>query len=297
MMKVELVLPVSDELGEGPLWHPTEQALYWVDIELGRYHCYDPRTGAHEIVEVGGKLGALGFCADGGLVLATDHGFSFFDPATHVETPIGDPEADRPETRFNDGAVDRAGRFWAGTLGGIKNNHLYRLDPDGSIQRMESGIAISNGIGWSPDNRVMYYVDSIPGLIYAYDFDLPGGSISNRRVFVDRSAKPGVPDGLTVDAEGYLWVAVWEGSCIEVYDPQGRLVRTVPMPVVFPTSLAFGGADLTDLYITSAKVEIPAEEREKSPLAGNLFVIRNAGKGLPEPMFAGKIGLFSIKTV
>jgi sugar lactone lactonase YvrE len=287
MNEVELVLKVKDELGEGPLWHAAERALYWTDIEGRRYHRYDPASGRHETVPVDVRIGALAFRSQGGLVLATDRGFALFDPQSRQLTMIGDPEEHKQQTRFNDGAVDRRGRFWAGTLGDPENNHLYRLDSDGSIHLMESGIDISNGIAWSPDDRTMYYVDSTRFAIYAYDFDLASGSIANRRVLVDRSGRPGVPDGLIVDAEGFLWTAIWGGSCLERYDPQGGLARTVRLPVDFPTSMAFGGEGLEDLYITSAQEEIPKEKRDQYPLAGNLFCIRSAGKGLPEPHFAG----------
>lgn len=287
MSEIELLVNSRDELGEGPLWHPTEGMLYWVDIERGRYHRLDPVTMGHEIIEVGERLGVLGFRARGGMVLAGENGFAFFDPHTRVLERIADPEADRPETRFNDGAVDRRGRFWAGTLGITFQNSLYRLDPDLSLRRMETGIDISNGIGWSPDNRVMYYVDSTPQQIYAYDFDLESGEIANRRVFVDRSAEQGVPDGLTVDADGGVWIAVWEGACVEQYDPQGKLVRRVSVPALYPTSVAFGGAGLDELYVTSALVMFPSEERGAHPQDGGLFRLHGMGKGLPEPFFAG----------
>ena len=283
---VELVLAAGDELGEGPVWHCDEEALYWVDIDGRRYHRLEPGTGRHDVVHVGEKVGALALYRNSCVVLATERGFSFYDAGANTLTPIGDPEADKPQSQFNDGAVDRAGRFWAGTLGDGRNNSLYRLDPDGTITRMETGIEISNGIGWSPDNRTMYYVDSMPRLIYAYDFDLTQGTLANRRVFVDRSSQRSVPDGLTVDAEGFVWVALWDGACIERYDPAGRLERTLEMPVQFPTSMAFGGPELEDLYVTSALCEIPADERHLAPLAGGLFRVRGAGRGLPEPKFA-----------
>jgi len=152
---------------------------------------------------------------------------------------------------------------------------------------METGIDISNGIGWSPDNKVMYYTDSTPQLIYAYDFDLATGSIANRRVFVDRSGQRGVPDGLTVDADGFVWSAVWGDRCIERYDPAGRLERRIDVPVLCPTSVAFGGENLDELYFTSALIEIPKEERYKYPLDGNLFCIKGLAKGIAEPKFEG----------
>ncbi len=287
MPEIELVIAAQDELGEGPLWHTGEQALYWVDIEGRRYHRLDPARGEHTLVAVGVQVGVLAFRRQGGLVLATEQGFGFFDPASRTLTAIGDPEQDKPETRFNDGAVDRRGRFWAGTLGDPFNNNLYRLDPDGAIHHMDTGLDISNGIGWSPDDRVMYLVDSTPSVIYAYDFDLASGGLANRRRFVDRAGRPGVPDGLIVDAEGFIWTAIWGGSCLERYDPAGRLERTVAVPPLYPTSLAFGGADLDVLYVTSARTEIPAAERARFPEAGGLFRLHGAGRGLPEPFFAG----------
>ena len=284
---VELAWDSKDELGEGPLWNGAEQALYWVDIENGLYHRLKPASGEHETVGVGELLGALAFRRSGGLVLAGEHGLSFFDPAARAVERIGNPEAGKSGVRFNDGKVDRAGRFWAGTLGDADRNALYRLDADSSIHLMQGGVSISNGIGWSPDNRVMYYVDSTPACLYAYDFDLAAGTIENRRVLVDRSARAGVPDGLTVDAAGCIWVAVWGGACVEQYDPAGKLMRTLDLPVACPTSVAFGGPGLDDLYITSARVEIPPAERERHPLAGCLFRVSGLARGLPEPAFAG----------
>ena len=287
MADLQHIFGAQNHLGEGPLWDPIEQALYWVDVEAGQYHRLDPASGAHQVVTVGGMVGVLALREQGGMVLATDHGFAFWDPVTLNLTRIGDPEADKPQARFNDGSVDRAGRFWAGTLGDGCNNNLYRLDPDGTIHRMDTGICVSNGIAWSPDNRVMYYTDSDPCRIYAYDFDLTTGTIENRRVFIDSSGQSGVPDGLTVDSQGFLWSARWDGWRIERYDPQGKLERSIPMPVQRPTSVMLGGPGLDTLYITSARMEFTPEELTRQPLAGDLFAVQVEVKGLPESRFAG----------
>jgi sugar lactone lactonase YvrE len=287
MDEIVQVILVQDELGEGPLWNISDQKLYWVDIENDIYHSLDPKTGNHEIVNLGEKIGVLAFRERGGMVMATERGFVFWDPASRLLTRISDPEADKQETRFNDGAVDRLGRFWAGTLGDNFNNSLYRLDPDLTVHKMDSGIDISNGIGWSLDNKVMYFTDSTPKLIYAYDFDLASGTIENRRIFVDSSDRPGVPDGLTVDAEGCIWSARWGGWCLERYDPDGKLERTIKTPAEFPTSVMFGGPDLDVLYFTSARIEIPPDQRTQRPVDGNVFSFRPGMKGVPEPLFKG----------
>jgi sugar lactone lactonase YvrE len=287
MNNVELVFAARDEVGEGPLWHAEEQALYWVDNETTHFHRLRIPSSTHELFDVGEKIGVIALRKEGGLVIATNHGFSFFDLISQRLDRIGDPEADKPETQFNDGKVDRSGRFWAGTMGDANNNSLYRLDSDGVIHQMDTGFDICNGIGWSPDNQSMYFVDSTPRYIYTYDFNLERGEIENRRVFVDRSTQRGVPDGLTVDAEGFVWVAIWDGACVERYDPDGRLERTIPLPVQFPTSVMFGDENLENLYITSALYEIPQEERGYHPLDGNLLRICGIGNGIEEPKFAG----------
>jgi L-arabinonolactonase len=280
-------LTVQDELGEGPLWDPQDQDLYWVDIENGCYHRYHPSTGVHEMVIVGEKIGVLALRQSGGMIMATEKGFAFWDPVAKNLERISHPEGDKPHSRFNDGSVDRKGRFWAGTLGDPYNNSLYRLDADLSVHRLDTGIDISNGIGWSPDNRVMYFTDSTPCKIYAYDFNLETGAIENRRVFVDSSDRPGVPDGLTVDVEGFVWSARWGGWCIDRYDPSGRLERSISVPVEFPTSVMFGGQNLDQLFITSARIEIPAHERSERHLDGDLYRIQPGVKGIPETRFAG----------
>ncbi len=287
MTDLQHIFSAHDLLGEGPVWDPMEQTLYWVNIEAGQYHRLDPATGLHQLFEVGGMLGVLALREKGGMVMATDHGFVFWDPVSGKLEPISDPEAGNPLSRFNDGSVDRAGRFWAGSMGDGCNNHLYRLDADLSVHLIDSGICVSNGIGWSPDNRVMYYTDSDPHLIYAYDFDLATGTAENRRVFIDSSDASGVPDGLTVDSQGFIWSARWDGWRIERYDPQGKLERSIPMPVQRPTSVMFGGPNLDVLYITSARMEFSDEELTKQPLAGDLFAMQVDVKGLPETRFAG----------
>jgi sugar lactone lactonase YvrE len=287
MAEVEHVLAVQNSLGEGPVWHSGEKALYWVDIENFCYFRFDPKTNALEKVDVGVKIGTLAFRASGGYVLATANGFATWDATTRNLHQLGDPEADRPNSRFNDGAVDRRGRFWAGTLGAPPNNALYRLDPDGRIHTMETGLQLSNGIGWNPDGKIMYLTDTNPGIIYAYDFDEETGSITNRRIFAQSSDRNGWPDGLTVDQDGFVWSARWGGSCIERYDPDGKVERTIPIPARSPTSMAFGGDDLRDLYITSARNALKEEERKHPSADGDLFCLRVDVGGFPEPLFAG----------
>ncbi len=290
MAQVEHLVTAQCELGEGPLWHPVEQVLYWVDILKGRLHRYDPRSDAHSLVELGLITSAMGVRAKGGFVMATKKGFALWDPEAEKFTFIGDPDADQSaEARFNDGKTDRQGRFWAGKMSEQPTNSLFRLDPDGSIQRMESGIKTSNGLGWSPDNRTFYYTDTPKLVIYAYDFDPDSGELSNRRVFaeVPKGSGEGFPDGLAVDAQGYVWSARWGGWKLVRYAPDGSLERTIPMPIELPTSCAFGGPDLSELYITSAWTAVKPENRTKQPWAGDVFRLKTDVQGLPEPFFAG----------
>lgn len=287
--EVEHVVSSQCKLGEGPIWHPTENVLYWLDILQGRLHRYDAETGEHRVADLGIVTGCMGVRQAGDFVMATQKGFAFWDPATGTHSFIGDPDADEGEARFNDGKTDRQGRFWAGKMSSQPRNSLFRLNPDLSIQRMESGISISNGLGWSPDNRIFYFTDSDAKTIYAYDFDPLTGSITNRRNFAQISREPreGFPDGLAIDEEGCIWSARWGGWKVVRYTPDGRIEREIPVPVEFPTSCAFGGPDLKDLYITSAWVEVNPDHRKDQPLAGDVFRLRTDVRGFPEPFFMG----------
>lgn len=287
MSAVETVLNIQNKLGEGPLWNPDEQVIYWVDIQNNCFHRFNPATGQHRQFDVGVPVGALAFRANGGLVLATQNGFAYWSEDTEIVDFFHDPEADKPDSRFNDGAVDRQGRFWAGTLGDGSNNCLYRLDPDSTVHTMETGITTANGIGWSPDDKIMYFTDSPLRMIYAYDFDAATGEIENRRPFVHNPDEPGVPDGLTVDTEGFIWSARWDGWKITRYDPDGKVEREIEVPAQRPTSCTIGGPNLTQLYITSAGTGLDWIARTKQPQAGNLFRIDVGVKGFPEPKFIG----------
>jgi sugar lactone lactonase YvrE len=287
MESVQRFLPVRNRLGEGPLWHAAEGALYWVDIEGQAYHRYVLATGEHQRVEVGLLLGVMRFRQQGGMVMATSQGIQFWDPGACQLTPVANPEAGKPKARFNDGGIDPQGRFWAGTmLPGEYTSSLYRLDLDHSLHRMDSGIGTSNGIAWSLDGKTLYFTDSPAKMIYAYDFDAATGALENRRPFIHTPQEAGFPDGLIVDSDGCLWSARWGGWKITRYDPAGKQERVIPMPVEFPTSCAFGGENLTDLYITSAWTELGEEGKERQPWAGDIFLLHTGIRGRLEPFYA-----------
>ncbi len=292
MSEVEHVLAVKNKLGEGPVWSSKEQVLYWVDIESNCFYRMYPATGKYEVFDVGLPVGVLALRASDGLVMATKKGFAFWDQQKGLRF-ITDPEADKPHTRFNDGSVDGQGRFWAGTMCGMPEmceapeGSLYRLDADGSIHIMETGLKISNGIGWSPDNKLMYLTDSPEYMIYAYDFDPATGAIENRRPLIHTPDENGIPDGLSVDSEGFIWSARWGGWKVTRYDSTGKVEREIQLPVECPTSCTFGGERLDELYITSAWTALSEEQKKQQPYAGDLFRVKTDIKGLERPKFVG----------
>ncbi|MFO1070991.1 MAG: SMP-30/gluconolactonase/LRE family protein, partial [Geminicoccaceae bacterium] len=254
MGEVRLVVDSRNRLGEGSVWDPVEGALWWVDIEGRLLQQHVEATGETRRWTLPERIGCLALRERGGLVLALESGFAFFDPATGKLDWIARPDPDR-RNRMNDGKCDRQGRFWAGGMDDRCVEHrasLWRLDPDLSVHEMARGIGISNSIAWSPDDRTFYYADTLDRAIYAYDFDKATGSIANRRLLADHKDQPGGPDGSTVDAEGYLWNTQWDGWRLVRYAPDGRIDRIVELPVQKPTCCAFGGPDLRTLYVTSA---------------------------------------------
>lgn len=287
-MEAVHVLSSQNIIGEGPLWNNEEQSLYWVDITGQTINRYMADSKVHESYPVDSQVGVISFRQKGGLIVAGSKGFSFWKVGNPKLELINDPEADNPNSRFNDGKIDRSGRFWAGTMtseGAVSS--LYRMDSDLTIYSMDSGITISNGIGWSPDNRVMYFADSLRYIIYAYDYDLDKGLIENRRNFIEVKPEYGIPDGLTVDSAGYIWCAFYAGSKVTRFNPRGEIANEVFLPVTQPTSCIFGGKDYRDLYITTAWNGLSDDERKEQPLAGDLFMIKTDIKGLPEPKFRG----------
>ena len=292
-MEAKSLINSQNQLGEGPTWSVEEQALYWVDIYGKRIERFDPLSGQRQTFRLPCQIGAAVLREKGGFVLATDQGFAFWEGSSETVQWQSNPEQGKAHFRFNDGKVDPGGRFWAGTmydgpqLSPRPTGSLYRLDPDGSMPVMETNVLISNGLGWSPDHRTMYYTDSLRRTIYTYEYNLPTGEIANRKVFIDTGDEPGEPDGLTVDSQGFIWSARWNGWKVSRYDPDGRLEQEFKVPTACPSSVMFGGSDLKDLYITSAWKELSAEERNFQPLAGNLFKIRVDIPGLPEFKFLG----------
>ena len=290
-MEAEHVLAVGNELGEGPLWIPDQQALYWVDINKRLVYYFRPSTCQYTSWQVDVAITCLGERASGGFVVATTRGFAFWHPQDYELSFVARPEADKPSIRFNDGAVDCQGRFWAGTVNAesprCRDGSLYRLDPDRSAHRMARGFTCSNGIGWSPDNRTMYFADTHQHAILAFDYDAVSGAISNQRLFVHIPFEEGVPDGLAVDREGFVWCAHWNGWRVTRYSPAGKVQREVHLPVQKITSCAFGGSDLDELYITTACEHLSEDERKRQPLAGDLFRIKVEVPGLATPQFTG----------
>lgn len=289
--KVELVLDAKAELGEGSIWHAAKQLLYWVDIVKGELHWFDPISGEDVVVTVGQDVGTVVARRSGGVMLAVHHGFAHLDLDTEELTLISDPEKDKPDIRFNDGKCDPAGRFWAGTLPLDERSNaanLYCMDTDLSVRHMLGNVSNSNGIVWSLDNTTMYYIDTPTREIAAFDYDLKTGAIANRKVAVTVGAKYGWPDGMTIDAEGMLWVALWGEGYVCRWDPgTGELLGSWELPVKQVTSCAFGGEKLDELYITSASRGLDEEARAAQPLAGGLFRICPGVRGVEAFEFNG----------
>ena len=244
--------PLS-ELGEGPCWDAASQSLYWVDIPPGRVHRLDGR-GEHWSWDVGLPVGAVVPRAAGGLVMAAGNGFYALDTDTGDVTELAQAPG-RPDTRMNDGKCDREGRFYAGSMASDESpgqGSFYRLGTDLSVTEVYAGVGISNGMGWSPDDRLMYYIDSFDYRVDVLDYDPATGQMGDRRPFARLGSGDVVPDGLAVDADGGVWVAVWGGSVIQRYDPGGRLIGAVRLPAAYVTSCAFGGPGLDQLYVTTA---------------------------------------------
>ena len=289
-MEPELVLDARAELGEGPIWDMRRKRLVFVDITRGHIHEFDPETGKDRVVRVGKPVGCVALTDKGDWLVGAVDGFYRVDPTSGRSTLIAAVEANQSNTRMNDGYVDAKGRFWAGTMGvgGLKEKGaLYRLDPDGTVRRMLSNVSISNGLDWSPDNKTFYYTDLATSRIDQFDFNLEHGIIKNRRPFVEFPQEIGYPDGLIVDADGYVWVGLWEGGSLHRYAPDGRLDRIIPVPVSQTTKCAFGGPELTDLYITTAWVGMDKLARAEQPKAGGLFRIKPGMRGKPINRFWG----------
>jgi sugar lactone lactonase YvrE len=284
---VETLTPPDDVLGEGPVWSIEEQVLYWVDIDRGLVRRLEPATGELREWRMGTGIGCLRLRDRGGAVVALATGFHLLDLETGALTLVADPErSDR--VLLNDGACDDAGRMWCASYDVEEREpigSLWRLDAGGTVHRMAGGLLVGNGVDWSPDGRTMYVTDSGARTITAYDF-APDGTIARPRVVV---REPGVaqPDGLTVDAEGYLWSTKWDGARVVRHAPDGSVDRVVHLPVRRPTACAFGGPGLDELYVTTARWQLTPGDLASEPAAGSLLRLRPGVQGLPARRYAG----------
>lgn len=283
---MECIADVQAVLGEGPVWVERSQTLHWVDIVRGKVFRY--ASGRTEGLDPGQTLCSIVPRASGGFVGGSLHGLVAVSEDFAV-TPLVHPEAENPINRFNDGKVDRAGRFWAGTMDRTEassSGSLYRLDLDLSCTRIDSSYTVTNGPAFSVDGHIMYHTDSGRQTIYAFDLD-EVGNVSGRRVFAQFGEGDGYPDGMTVDAEGCLWIAFWDGWCVRRLSPSGERLQQIAVPVQRPTSCAFGGAHLDELFITSARRDLTPAELERQPQAGGLFRFVPGVTGIAELPFAG----------
>ena len=285
-MNIELIADYNCIVGEGPMWHPIENAVYWADIPRGRIFRYDPNTTEHGLFFEGGEVGGFTVQDDGSLLLFMESGAVASLRQGKLEYLIDEIESER-DTRFNDVIADPAGRVFCGTMPSDSHlGSLYRLDTDGSISHVLGGIGISNGMGFTPDGKQMYYTDSPTHNIYIFDYEIATGELSNQRVFVNTGENDGIPDGMTVDAEGYVWSARWDGSSLVRYSPQGEQVNRIWFPARKVSSVIFGGDDYTDMYVTTAGGQ---DKTGEGPGAGCLYRINLGISGKRE--YLSKVGL------
>lgn len=288
-VQVEVVLEARAAVGEGPVWDERTQRLIWVDIMGNAVHVYDPATNEDRRLDVGQPVGAVGLREQGGLLLALRDGFALFDENFSNLRLVAPLEAEPAGNRMNDGKCGPGGRFWGGSMAIAATpgaGSFYRLDPDFTLTRLFGDLTISNGLDWSPDGRQMYYIDSPTQGVDTFAFDASRGTLEDRRRFISIPKEVGMPDGMTVDAEGGLWVALHGGGAVHRYRPDGQLDRVVRLPVRHVTCCAFAGPDYADLYITSMTYGLEDAIRDQ-PLAGALFRCRPGVRGRPPFRFAG----------
>ncbi len=288
----EHFLQVQNKLGESPIWEPEENALYWVDWGGGPLYRLELATGRCDSFPVSMPVTALARRSKGGFVAVAQAGIYGWDPRTNAFTQIaGLPLPEDPSLNYNDSVVDRQGRLLVGAVGGqdpwAPLGSLWRLDPDGSLHQLDCQLTTPNGLGLSLDGKTLYVTNMRHHEILAYDYDTAAGTVSNRRLFAAVPAEEGLPDGLIVDAEGFVWSAHWDGWKLTRYDPAGKIERQVRFPVNHVICFAFAGQDLDELLVTTAWWGFSDEDRKKLPLAGDLFRLRPGVKGLVEPAFAG----------
>ena len=283
---IEVVCEHKSLLAEGPLWDAKRKAICWIDILNGIIHEFDPALQTYRSLSLNEMIGTVAVCRDGNFVAALQNGFAFINRTTGEKRMITDPENQLSNNRFNDGKCDPAGRFWAGTMSLSEDTgagSLYVLDNDLKCSRKIKGVTISNGMAWSADRKTFYYTDTPTLEIAAFDYDDHTGAISNRRTIIKIEEKEGFPDGMTIDNEGMLWIAHWNGWQVTRWNPNtGTKLLSIKLPVAKVTSCTFGGENFDDLYITSAKVDLTEQQLKEQPLAGSLFVIKQSGfKGVP----------------
>jgi sugar lactone lactonase YvrE len=290
-MKAELLDPSlpAAELGEGPYWDPGAKKLYWVDITGQAIHGYDPAARAHTVCPTPSSVGFAVMAESGDFVAGLQDGIYSLAFGGGKPVCLAKPDYADKANRFNDGKCDRRGRLWAGTMNDLDHQKpsgaFYRFDKRG-LHVQETGIHISNGLGWSPDDKTMYYTDTIKRVIWQYDYDIETGEARNRRTFAEFPGK-GRPDGMCVDSQGRILTALWPGWGVEIYAPDGRLEGKIGLPVPQVSSCAFGGDNFKTLFITTAAIGLSAEQLKEAPLAGQMFAIDMDVAGLPETRFRG----------
>jgi sugar lactone lactonase YvrE len=287
-MNLDLLLDIRLDLGEGPAWDSQAGILSFVDIRAGDLHLFHPATASHQMFNLDEPVGCAAPSSTGEFILGLRSGIWTFNPSTQTLTQILRPE-NIPGNRFNDGKCDPRGRFLAGTMDNAEKENtgsLYSYSPDGSYKTLLTGLGISNGLTWSPDHKTFYFIDTPTRLVMAYDYDLNTGDISNPRPVVHVPADMGWPDGMTSDMDGMLWVAMWGGAKLTKWNPAtGQLVEAYPLPALNVSACCFGGANLTDLYVTSARKGMSAAQLEEYPLSGGLFRFQPGVRGMPTFVF------------
>jgi sugar lactone lactonase YvrE len=284
MHDVKLIVDQKAILGEGPCWDDTNKCLYWVDIMGKKLHIHSPETNTNQEIDVGQYIGTVAVREKGGLIVALQNGFYFLDIESEALTPISDPESHLPKNRFNDGKCDPAGRFWAGTMElhiTGPNASLYRLETNLQVDKVLDNVTISNGMAWSSDFKTMYYIDTPTQQVFAFDYDFKTGEIKNGKAVITIAKADGSPDGMTIDEEGMLWIAHWGGARVTRWNPNtGKILATIKIPVSKVTACVFGGENLDELFITTAR-------SEDEPTSGGLFKAKVGVKGTLSYTFKG----------